>query len=247
MGTNDLKIKVFHINKVSINDYIKINDDELFITDGLIDYDEDFLDISIKILPPKNHNIYVNNIMDVLPISTKVLGDLGNGITHTLTGVKVVMTGTIKNGEQMRGFGSSDGILSEHILFNRVGTPNSNDYIILINLEAPEGTKLTRKLCLKMYKIVDQYIQGIREKLKMLLGSNATETYIYEEKSNLMSEKPKVALVKQVAGQGAMYDMLLFPEEPSGFNGGVSIIDLENMPIFLTPNEYRDGAIRAMV
>ncbi|EOA3386089.1 hypothetical protein ACH0DO_001488 [Enterococcus hirae] len=56
-----------------------------------------------------------------------------------------------------------------------------------------------------------------------------------------------MTLVKQVAGQGAMYDMLLFPDEPSGFKGGHSIIDMNNMPIFLSANEYRDGAIRSMV
>lgn len=44
-----------------------------------------------------------------------------------------------------------------------------------------------------------------------------------------------------------MYDMLLFPEEPSGFRGGVSIIDTNNMPVYLTANEYRDGVIRSMV
>ena len=56
----------------------------------------------------------------------------------------------------------------------------------------------------------------------------------------------KVAIVKQVAGQGAMYDNWLFPDQPSGYNGGVSIIDIGNMPIVLSPNEYRDGALRSM-
>jgi D-proline reductase (dithiol) PrdD len=41
--------------------------------------------------------------------------------------------------------------------------------------------------------------------------------------------------------------MLLYPNEPSGFKGGCSIIDMNNMPVFLTANEYRDGAIRSMV
>lgn len=44
-----------------------------------------------------------------------------------------------------------------------------------------------------------------------------------------------------------MYDNLLFPTEPSGVEKGISIIDMQNMPVLLTPNEYRDGAIRAMV
>ena len=56
----------------------------------------------------------------------------------------------------------------------------------------------------------------------------------------------KVVLLKQIAGQGAMYDNMIFPSEPSGFDG-LSIIDMYNMPVYLTPNEYRDGAIRALV
>ncbi|MFB0919205.1 MAG: proline reductase cluster protein PrdD, partial [Clostridiaceae bacterium] len=54
-----------------------------------------------------------------------------------------------------------------------------------------------------------------------------------------------VVIVKQVAGQGAMYDTMLFSNEPSGTDG-VSIIDMKCMPAVLSPNEYRDGAIRAM-
>ena len=38
---------------------------------------------------------------------------------------------------------------------------------------------------------------------------------------------------------GAMYDTYLFPDEPSGAHGGRSIIEMNNMPVFLTPNEYR--------
>ena len=53
-------------------------------------------------------------------------------------------------------------------------------------------------------------------------------------------------IVKQVAGQGAMYDTSLFAKEPSGTENGRSIIDMGNMPVIVTPNEYRDGIIRSM-
>lgn len=56
----------------------------------------------------------------------------------------------------------------------------------------------------------------------------------------------KVVIVKQIAGQGAMYDNQLFSKEPSGFEGGTSIIDMGNVPMIISPNEYRDGALRAM-
>ena len=58
--------------------------------------------------------------------------------------------------------------------------------------------------------------------------------------------KKRVLIVKQVAGQGAMYDTHLFGKEPSGVEGGRSIIDMGNMPVLVTPNEYRDGIIRSM-
>ena len=31
-----------------------------------------------------------------------------------------------------------------------------------------------------------------------------------------------------------------------GVEGGRSIIDMGNMPVMITPNEYRDGIIRSM-
>ena len=58
--------------------------------------------------------------------------------------------------------------------------------------------------------------------------------------------KKKVVIIRQVAGQGAMYDTWMFPDEPSGVEGGRSIIDMGNMPVMITPNEYRDGIIRSM-
>ena len=97
---------------------------------------------------------------------------------------------------------------------------------------------------MKVCELVDNFIQEIRNQLKVLDGRSAAESHTYEE--NYHPGKPKVAIIKEVAGQGAMYDTLVFPLEPSGFKGGVSIIDMENMPVLLSPNEYRDGAIRAM-
>ena len=43
-----------------------------------------------------------------------------------------------------------------------------------------------------------------------------------------------------------MYDMHLFGKEPSGMGNGKSIIDMGNMPVLVTPNEYRDGILRSM-
>ena len=43
-----------------------------------------------------------------------------------------------------------------------------------------------------------------------------------------------------------MYDTHLFGLEPSGSLGSRSIIDMGNMPVVVSPNEYRDGIIRSM-
>lgn len=245
MRGETLKIKVFHMEDVTSGATFRLEPTRLQIKQDFDCGDAAIQKLTIRLLPPHQHNVETNTIMDILPISTKVLGALGSGITHTLTGVSVVMTGAIEDGEQMHEFGSSEGVLRDHLVLNRAGTPNAEDYILLIDLLAKKGTPFNRELCLKMFAIVDDYIQEIREKLKMLEGKEACETHVYEDKTN--PGKPKVALVKQVAGQGAMYDMLLYPNEPSGFKGGCSIIDMNNMPVFLSANEYRDGAIRSMV
>ncbi|MBM7711052.1 proline reductase cluster protein PrdD [Enterococcus xiangfangensis] len=245
MRGETLKIKVFHMDEVTVGSDFHIEPTRLQIKEDFDCQDAAIQKLTIRLLPPHQLAVETNTIMDIIPISTKVLGVLGSGITHTLTGVSVVMTGAIEEGEQMHEFGSSEGVLRDHLVLNQAGTPNAKDYVILVDLLAKKGTPFNRELCLKMFAIVDEFIQEIREKMKMLEGKDACEVHVYEE--NAHPGKPKVALVKQVAGQGAMYDMLLYPNEPSGFKGGCSIIDMNNMPVFLTANEYRDGAIRSMV
>lgn len=245
MADDTLKIKVFHMQQVTMGKKLKLSPGSLQLKEDFETDCPDLESLTVKLLAPGQTHIVTNTIMDVIPISTKVLGRLGAGITHTLAGVTVVMTGAICAGEQMHEFGSSEGILVENMMFDRVGTPKSSDHIILIDCLAKAGTAFNRALALKMFEIVDQYIQEIREELKLLSGNQAIESYEYKEEQH--PGKPKVSLVKQVAGQGAMYDMLLFPDEPSGFKGGQSIIDMNNMPVFLSANEYRDGALRSMV
>ena len=43
-----------------------------------------------------------------------------------------------------------------------------------------------------------------------------------------------------------MYDTQLFSHNPSSMEGGRSIIDMGNVPMIVSPNEYRDGALRCM-
>lgn len=245
MQSDKLQIKVFHIQDLEIGNKFKVEGNKLLIKKE-IEYDKNvFEKVEVKIIKPLEHNIYVNTIMDVIPISTKALGRVGEGITHTLTGVRVLLTGANTKGEQMHEFGSSEGILKEQLKLNKAGTPDDRDFLVHIDVIIKPEISFDRQLAFSIFELADVYIQNIREKMKLLNGRDADEVHDYYNKKN--PGKPKVALVKEVAGQGMMYDNLLFPTEPSGMEKGISIIDMQNMPVLLTPNEYRDGAIRAMV
>lgn len=200
--------------------------------------------INVTVIKPKEKNIFINSIMDFIPISTKVLGNIGEGITHTLTGVCVMLTGVDENGVQVAEFGSSEGILKDQVVFDMAGTPNSSDIIIHMDITLTEGSTKIRDGINQCHQACDKYIQGIREMMKKLNGRDSHEKHEFFDEINPMGKK--IVILKQVAGQGAMYDTRVLPSEPSGFDGGRSVIDFANMPVFITPNEYRDGAIRAM-
>lgn len=243
-----LVIKSFHISQVELSDKTDIKENTLYIKKSLVDEilkEESLIeDIKLNIIYPNDHDRWTNSIMDIIPISTKVLGNLGEGITHTLTGVYVMLTGVDSEGIQVAEFGSSEGNLREQLFLNRAGTPSDKDIIISFDvvLKAKEGHH--RPGPTAAHRACDKMIQSIRDVLKKLNGKIYTEKHEFYD--IIKPDKKKVVIIKQVAGQGAMYDTQLFAGEPSGFSKGRSIIDMGNVPIILTPNEYRDGAIRAM-
>lgn len=200
--------------------------------------------IDVQIIKPHEHDRYTETIMDIIPISTKVLGALGEGITHTLTGVYVILTGVDTQGKATHEFGSSEGQLNEQLKLGKAGTPGKDDYIISVDItfETGQGQEVAGPRA--GHKVCDVLVQEIRNKLKLLKGDLCTERHEFHDTHR--AEKKRVLIVKQVAGQGAMYDTHLFPKEPSGVEGGKSIIEMGNMPVVLTPNEYRDGMIRSM-
>lgn len=252
MSEKDLRrlvIKAFHMNQVSEGagnaitpgGSMTINRDcipEILKTEALIE------SIDIRIIPPHEHDCRTNTIMDIIPISAKVLGKLGEGITHTLTGVCVILTGVDTEGKQTHEFGSSEGILRDRLYLNRAGTPSAEDYMISFDVTLKAGMGQERPGPMAAHRACDRFIQIFREQLKKMKGDLCTERHEYHD--IVREGKKKVVIIKQVAGQGAMYDTWLFPREPSGVEGGHSIIDMGNMPVVLTPNEYRDGMIRSM-
>lgn len=243
-----LVIKSFHIDDVKLDIKTCINKNKLSIDTSVIDKikieNKIISNIKVSIIKPGDYDRYVNTIMDIIPISTKVLGCLGEGITHTLTGVYVMLTGADEDGRQMHEFGSSQGKLKDKIFFGKYGTPSINDYIIHFDVTVKGGLPYERELPMVAFKACDIFIDKIRRCLKDEDGRKAT--YIGEYFDKIRPNSKKVVIVKQIAGQGAMYDNQLFSKEPSGIEGGISIIDIANVPMIISPNEYRDGALRSM-
>lgn len=243
-----LVIKCFHIDKVEFSKKTYIHDKTLYINSKILDNKNINYDliksIKIDIINPDNHDLFVNSILDFSPIATKVLGRLGEGITHVLTGVMTMLTSVDENGIQVAEFGSSEGILKDQVFFGRAGTPDKTDILVHIDVTLKAGKGANRSGPMAAHEASDMIIQEIRDFLKKVNGRLCDEKHEYFD--TIDSSKKKIVIVKQVAGQGTMYDTGLFSREPGGFTGCRSIIDMGNMPVVLSPNEYRDGALRAM-
>lgn len=244
-----LVIKAFHMNNVVWGEKNDIAIDGCVtvsrnMVQELAKEEECIEKIDVQIIPPGDHDRWTNTMMDIIPVSTKVLGKLGEGITHTLTGVYVILTGVDVNGKQCHEFGSSEGTLKDKLYLGRAGTPGEKDYIISFDVTFKSGMGQEREGPMAAHRVCDKFIQTYRDKMKKFKGDRCTERHEYHD--IVRPGKKRVLIIKQVAGQGAMYDTWMYPAEPSGVEGGRSIIDMGNMPVLVTPNEYRDGIIRSM-
>lgn len=245
-----LVIKAYHVREVQWGSENEVTENGILTVDkessgrykrGKEEY---ISDISFRIIRPEERDQYTNTIMDIIPISAKVLGDIGDGITHTLTGVYVILTGVDTVGKQTHEFGSSEGNLLEQMKYGKAGTPGENDAMITFDVTLQEGMGQIRAGVTAAHRACDEFVQEFREQLRKFHGDKCAERHEFYDV--VRPGKKKVLIIKQVAGQGAMYDMHLFAKEPSGVEGSRSIIDMGNMPVLVTPNEYRDGILRSM-
>ena len=170
-------------------------------------------------IKPGDHDRYTNTIMDIIPISVKVLGKCGEGITHTITGVYVMPTGVDVDGEQAHEFGSSEGNLKDMLYLNRAGTPADDDFIISFDITFKKGMGQERYAVIDAYRMVEEWMNEFRPQLKKFEGSKCTERHEYYDR--IRPGQKKVLVIKEMIAHGAM-------------------------PVMLTPNEFRDGAIKAM-
>lgn len=244
-----LVIKAFHIREVVCGEENRVTAEGRMMVDSsvlseILEKYPQLEKLDVQIICPHEHDRFTNTIMDIIPVSAKVIGKLGEGITHTLTGMYVILTGVDVNGKQAHEFGSSEGNLKEKLYLNRAGTPGDEDYILSFDVVLKAGMGQEREGVLAAHRACDEFIQIFREQMKKFKGDLCTERHEYHDV--VRPGKKRVLIVKQVAGQGAMYDTSLFAKEPSGTEGGHSIIDMGNMPVIVTPNEYRDGIIRSM-
>ena len=245
-----LVIRAYHMDDVQFGDENKITTDgKMTITKDGLDalagtYSEVIEKIDIQIIKPGDHDRYTNTIMDIIPISVKVLGKCGEGTTHTITGVYVMPTGVDVNGEQAHEFGSSEGNLKDMLYLNRAGTPADDDFIISFDITFKKGMGQERYAIIDAYRMVEEWMNEFRAQLKKFEGSKATEKHEYYDR--IREGQKKVLVIKEMIAHGAMLDTWIFPDQPCGVEGGKSLIDYGAMPVMLTPNEFRDGAIKAM-
>ncbi|MBE6042127.1 MAG: proline reductase cluster protein PrdD [Clostridiales bacterium] len=245
-----LVIKAFHMTDVKMGDENKITTSGTMTIskEGLSElagkYSEVIEKIDLQVIAPEDHDRFTNTIMDIIPISVKVLGKCGEGITHTVTGVYVMPTGVDTEGIQAHEFGSSEGKLKDMLYLNRAGTPSDDDYIISFDITFKKGMCQERHAIIDAYRMVEEWMNIFRAQLKKFEGTKCTERHEYYDK--IRPGQRKVLVIKEMIAHGAMLDTWIFPDQPSGVEGGKSLIDYGCTPIMLTPNEFRDGAIKAM-
>ncbi|MGN0374767.1 MAG: D-proline reductase (dithiol) proprotein PrdA [Butyrivibrio sp.] len=199
--------------------------------------------MELSVIRPNERHVYTETIMDVCPIATKVEGELGNGVTKVADGVVFMLTGVDEDGVQVHEFGSSEGYLDEKMYFGHPGCADENDIIIRCNVVIQRLSGMTRPGPFAAHKCQDYVIQAVRNELKKYEGETVREEICEDVRR---PGNPRVVLVKEIMGQGAMHDNVICPTEPCGILGGQKNVDCGNVPIILTPNQVRDGSIHAL-
>ena len=239
--------KKYRVTKVTIGEATTFKNGVLTIDKGLILKAEEcnplVKTVELDIITPDNQHVFTNTIMDIIPIAAKVSKKLGEGETAVIDGAVFCLTGLDEKGVQIHEFGSCEGYIDEKVAFGRPGCPDEKDIIIRVNVVIQEGTGMERRGPFAAHCACDVIIQAIREVLK-----TTGEPVIEEEELRDVNKygRPRVVLVKEIMGQGAMHDNIICPTEPAGVPGGQKNVDLGNVPVMLSPNEVLDGGIHAL-
>ena len=243
-----LKNYAFPVKDVKIGDKTSFDNGVLVVRKSLIQEalacNELIADVNMDVITPDHQDAYVNTMMDVQPIAVKKEGELGEGSTFEMTGVYMLLTGTDEDGLQTAEANVSNGIYEDNVWWGRPGAPDKDAFIVHVDVTIKKGTGMERPGPLASHQAMDIVTQEIRKVLKEKEIEDADKERLYEEIDR--PNKPRVLLVKEIMGQGAMHDNLILPDEPCGFLGGRPNVDLGNVPVFLRTNEVRDGGIHAL-
>lgn len=239
--------KHIKITDAEIGKETSIKDGKITVDGSLVEQaikeDELCVSLSLDVIKPEDRHIYTETIMDVCPIATKVEGVLGEGVTKVADGVVFMLTGVDEDGVQIHEFGSSEGFLDEKMYFGHPGCADENDIIIRCHAVVKRLTGMTRPGPLAAHKCQDFIIQKVREQLKTYEGEIVREEICEDVRRK---GRPRVVLIKEIMGQGAMHDNIICPAEPCGVMSGRNNVDCGNVPMILTPNQVRDGSIHAL-
>ena len=199
--------------------------------------------VEMDVITPECRHVYTNTIMDVMPVAVKRSGKIGEGETAVLNGVVFCLTGKDENDVQVHEFGSSEGYFDEKIAFGRPGSPDENDIIVRVNVIVEANTGMERRGPLAAHTACDFIIQSIRDAIRETAEPASSQALHRDIRRPSL---PRVVLVKEIMGQGAMPDNIILPNEPAGVTGGQKNVDLGNVPVMLSANEVRDGGIHAL-
>lgn len=238
----------YAVKEVLIGDRTSFQNGVLTIRDGLCGESLRVSDlvrqVRLDVITRESRHVYSNTVMDVIPVAAKAEGILGEGATNVLSGAVVVLTGTDEAGVQVHEFGSCEGYLDEKIRYGRPGCPDPDDIMIRVDVVIRENTGMERRGPYAAHKACDFIIQEIREALKRAPAQDCEKETVFRDVKR--PGRPRVVLVKEIMGQGAMHDNVLLPIEPAGVRGGRQNVDLGNVPVVLSSNEVRDGGVHAL-
>ncbi|SFH83303.1 D-proline reductase (dithiol) PrdA [Tindallia magadiensis] len=238
----------YHVEKVALGKETSFENGVLTIRESLckdaLKADPLVQKLEMDIILPDQRHVYSNTVMDVIPVATKVEGELGTGITNEMTNMVFLLTGVDEAGVQLHEFGSCEGYLDEKIQYGMPGCPDENDIMVRVHGVVKEKTGMERRGPYAIHKACDFIIQEIREVLKKQDAAKATKEKSYPQVKR--HGRPRVLLVKEIMGQGAMHDNVMLPREPAGVFGGRQNVDLGNVPVVLSINEVLDGGIHAL-
>lgn len=239
--------KYVHIRQVKEGTFDCLEQDVLTINTDISSYvmrEERIKEASLHVIQPGAHNFFVNSNLDFTPIAVKSEGMIGEGNTYVFSNVVLMLTGKEDvTGFQPSNIGSSEGILRKQVIFDQAGTPAMDNFLIHIDILFAEGEGHTSQGIAAAHRLAEHCICGVRECLKQT--QTIQEQEIFRNIKRL--GKPKIVLIKLVSGLGAMYDTVMFPEQPGGIAGGRMMRDTGNLPYLITPTQCLDGVIHSLL